>query len=223
MLISHEKKFIILKTMNAMSTPVELAFQDYCAAGLSGDVRQEMIVTPKGIVGARGSFGGDQVPDYYNHMHAKKLAQLLGKKIWGKYLKVAVIRNPFDNILAAYLYSLESDMPEITPEEPTVGGFTDFIKQNASRYYNWHILTIGGGDSLDFALNYDTFRADLKEFCKHINVKYSDISGKIPSAMKAVRKNEWKKFYNQENIDLVASIFKKEIELFGFGYPWTKK
>ncbi|UWQ56508.1 sulfotransferase family protein (plasmid) [Leisingera caerulea] len=112
MLLSHQHKFIYLKTHKTGSTSAELALEPFCAppGHKVYPNRAAPLITEYGIVGARAP--GPAVlsarrkdPDFFwHHMGARKVAEKIGEECFHAYRRIACVRNPFRRLLSQYLY-----------------------------------------------------------------------------------------------------------------------
>lgn len=112
MLLSHQHKFIYLKTHKTGSTSAELALEPFCAPPGHQVLpnRSTPLITDYGIVGARAPGAAvlearHHDPDFFwHHMGARKIARKIGRKQFNAYRRVACVRNPFRRLLSQYLY-----------------------------------------------------------------------------------------------------------------------
>src|SRR5215217_2781519 len=98
MIISHEHKFIFLKTRKTAGTSIEIALSRFCGEedmitpiGREDKLRENL--SPRGAQNfqyaaedGRNSQGERQI-SCYNHMPAKRVRDLIGTKIWDEYFK----------------------------------------------------------------------------------------------------------------------------------------
>jgi hypothetical protein len=122
MIISHQHKFIFLKTQKTAGTSIEIALSEICGAAdiitpispEDENTRQEL-----GYVGP----GNTRIPlfrynpedwywrwkrgtpiHYYNHAPARKIKQWADKHVWEKYFKFSIERNPWDKVISHYYW-----------------------------------------------------------------------------------------------------------------------
>src|SRR5262245_39935641 len=135
MIISHEHKFIFLKTRKTAGTSVELALRQLCGPddiiapiGNAEERRQQSLnyqgrppqnwrvhgwwQSPRPLFKRYwfrfnpGDYG------FYNHVPAKQARALLdGDKLWRSYFKFAFERNPWDRQVSAYRFRYRDTKP----------------------------------------------------------------------------------------------------------------
>lgn len=112
-LISHDHRFIFLKTRKTAGTSAEMYLQPFCTPpGTPVTEWGEAIVSDHGIVGQR--LGRDllQTPPppgavrdvWFSHQTVKSLRQQVPRRVWKTYEKITVVRNPFAKVLSGFFW-----------------------------------------------------------------------------------------------------------------------
>jgi hypothetical protein len=179
MIISHEHKFIFLKTRKTAGSSVELALRKLCGP--------EDIIAPIGPAEERRQqaqnyngrppqnwrvHGWWQSPQplfqrywfkvspkdygYYNHMPAPEARALLNDdKLWRSYFKFAFDRNPWDRQVSAYHFRYRD-----TKNPPP---FSAYMKRRRRAWINnYEIYSIDGDVCVDFIGRFETLEADFR-------------------------------------------------------------
>ncbi|MDP7977608.1 sulfotransferase family 2 domain-containing protein [Bacillus sp. WLY-B-L8] len=205
MIISHEHKFIFLKTKKTAGTSIEISLSRYC-----GD---KDIITPISPADEkiRAEFG-KQPQNYqgkfYNHIRAKQVKNLIGEEIWNSYYKFCFDRNPWDKVISLYHYR----------SNPATVTFDDFLKSSEFlRSYNFPRYTIHDQLAVDYIGKYENLENDLKMICNKIGLPFD---GWLPRAKGNFRKNHqhYRTVYNEQQKELIQHYYKKEIDLLGYEY-----
>ena len=229
MIVSHEHKFIFLKTKKTAGTSVELALTGLCGA--------RDIITPLTSIdealreGGRGpqnwrlhGWWASKRPlferrwfkftaaDYgfYNHMPACEARALLDERTWRSYFKFAFDRNPWDRQVSFYhhRYRCEKAPPP----------FATFMhKDRHARINNYEIYSIGGDVAVDFLGRYESLEADLKTALGQVGI--NDCCA-LPRAKGTFRPSTtpYRDYYDAETRDMVANWYKREIDLLGYSF-----
>ena len=136
MIISHEKKFIFIKTEKTAGTSIEIALSKYC-----GPCDTITSVSPKdeelrAALGHRGP-QHDQVPmrmwtlrdwrraclrlrwpTFHSHSGASRIEPFVSPEQWETYFKFCFERNPWDKIVSWYHWTYRH-----APQKPTLDEF----------------------------------------------------------------------------------------------------
>jgi len=160
MLISHKRRFIYLKTIKTAGTSIEIYFEQECADPSIYNGPRHLIdetCSEWGVVGYRGqNVSGKQ---WFNHMPAHEIREILGRKAWDSYFKFCVVRNPFDKLVSYWWMTLDEpkrtffaavEFPEISREfKKWLMSDDSFpVKKDRATY------TIDGTVCVDYRLRY---------------------------------------------------------------------
>lgn len=230
MIVSHEHKFIFLKTKKTAGTSIELALTQYCGP--------RDILTPLTAIdearrsGGRGAqhwrlhgWWGSPRPlwqrrwlkfsaiDYgfYNHMPAGEAKALLNDdKAWRSYFKFAFDRNPWDRQVSFYHHRYR--------REATPPLFADFIRSDRrARINNYEIYSIDGALAVDFVGRFETLDADFKHALEQVGLS---LNGEMPRAKTTFRRDErpYRDYYDPTTRDIVGDWYRREIDLLGYTF-----
>ncbi len=230
MIVSHEHKFIFLKTKKTAGTSIELALSALC-----GDAD---IITPLTEIdealraGGRGAqnwrrhgwwksprpffkrrFLKFTAEDYgfYNHMPAERARALLNDEaVWRSYFKFAFDRNPWDRQVSFYHHRYR--------REAVPPPFARFIKNDKrARIDNYEIYSIGGEVAVDFLGRFETLEPDLAHALSQVGLK---LDAALPRAKTTFRKSEkpYRDYYDDETREIVGAWYRREIELLGYAF-----
>lgn len=152
MLISHEHRFIFIKTRKTAGTSIEIslaslmgpmdvitpvAAEDEAERVLAGDYARNFIAVDAIRPGFRIAdrevafkFAVENGRQYrtrvhfYNHMPARDIRRAVGDGLWRRYHTFAVERIPFDRLLSAYSFKSARD------KRVAAMSFSEFIRQD---------------------------------------------------------------------------------------------
>ena len=89
------------------------------------------------------------------------------------------------------------------------------LEEGLRKLYN-HILfqnqTDWVDDRLDFIGKFENYDKDVKFICDNLNISFKHVH------LNKSTHNHYSTYYDQESIDLVAKIYKKDIEILGYDY-----
>lgn len=135
---------------------------------------------------------------------------------WKDYFKFVFVRNPYDRIVSGWNYIMETNKLNID--------FNEYIKMKdivTDREY-WHcflpqsesVIDENGNYFVDFVGKFENLEEDFQKILKIIgfdNLKHN------PFIKKNNRNREnYKKYYDQESLEIVNKIYEKDFKLFGY-------
>ena len=229
MIVSHRHKFIFIKSKKTAGTSIEIALSRFC-----GD---EDIVTPivpetkeelekMGFKGAqnyklspfqftvddwRKRLRGER-PAFRDHVPAAYIKKVLGGRIWNRYFKFSIERNPYDKAVSRYYWSTRKMEPRPTLE--------DHLNARApAALSNWHLYTIDDELAVDYMMRYESLEESLR-YVEEALALPSPLQ--LPTAKSGYRKS--RRHYSQ----LISPEARKRIdtvcakELAAFRYEWEE-
>ena len=177
MIISHTHQLIVLKARKVAGTSFEIALSKYLS--------DEDVITPitrpdeqlkaklgfrraqnyrkplRRILADRSRTDLRQLlrlrwpMQFYNHIPAKDVQVALGKELWDRYLKVAIVRNPWECAVSAYFYQR---MDKSDPQP-----FQDWCEENRKVFgQNNAQYMIDGEIIIDHFIRYEHLRMDIE-------------------------------------------------------------
>lgn len=231
MIISHEHKFIYIKTYKTGSTSVEAALSSVCgprdviteASEQLRGVRQKpaqnyRIEHPekprrplwKRLLGRPERHYHSSV-GFYEHMPAWRVRTYVGDDVWQRYFKFSFERNPWDRQVSWYHYKTKS---RSLGSRPT---FDAFNRDRRRAYVeNWHLYTSDGSIVLDFVGRYEALDADFAKVLEAVN-----LAGQVTLPQTNVsrsRTGTYRDLYTEQSRMLVAEWYRAEIEHFGYDF-----
>jgi hypothetical protein len=230
MIVSHEHKFIFLKTKKTAGTSIELALSALCG---DADVITPLTEIDEALrAGHRGAqnwrlhgWWGSPRPfwqrrfvkftaeDYgfYNHMPAEQARALLNDDtVWRSYFKFAFDRNPWDRQVSFYhhRYRREAEPPP----------FSSFIKGDSrARINNYEIYSIDGDVAVDFVGRYERLEEDLKHALAEVGLTLDQA---LPRAKTTFRKSDkpYRDYYDSDTRAIVGDWYQREIKLLDYAF-----
>jgi hypothetical protein len=233
MIISHEHKFIFLKTKKTAGTAIEAALSELCGPlDVITPYREESEADRKGLPPQNYRIEHPLKPKrplwrkllgrperyyhpsvgYYEHMPAWRVRDYVGDQVWWSYFKFAFDRNPWDRQVSWYLYKTKSK--RVRPS------FERFMQDRRRAFVtNYAQYTIDGALAVDFVGRYERLEEDLNAALVKAGVAGCGL--KVPHTNVTPNKDEargYRSYYSRDTRALVADWYQPEIALLGYGF-----
>jgi hypothetical protein len=232
-IVSHEHKFVFIKTHKTASTSIEVLLSP-----IAGD---DAVVTPvippePGHMDRnwRGLFnpvpellslpGADTISGrrtearstwrnlverrrYVNHMSARTVRARLGRRRWDGYFTFCFERNPWEKVASRYRWAQNEE----SDADGGGSGFETWVKRGGA-ISDWPLYTINGGVAVDFVGRYERLAEDLAMVLVHLGLE-------VPFALPSAKRTERQPVATPLTDALIAERFRNEIEAFGYMCP----
>jgi hypothetical protein len=206
MIISHDYKFIFIKTRKTAGSSIEkclvdkLQGTDYVFAGMSYE---------KGLHPVNCSFT--------NAEH--KGATFLRKEYpleWNSYFKFTVERNSWDKIVSRY-YWVKAQKPKKNTN--TFDSYIQNCKKDVRKATDFPLYTDDNKIVVDYVMRYENLDNEMKFVCDKIGLNYNHElqTIKLKSHQRAKNKN-YQDYFDNKTKDIISTIFSKEIEYFNYKF-----
>ncbi len=232
MILSVQRKFIFLKTTKTAGTSFEIALSKYASpkdtltpiSPEDEDTRRALgYAGPQNYLTSTGLLQklGLKRPKnkFYNHMHASVIRQNLGCEVFDSYLKLAVVRNPFDMVVSRYFWTHRND-PGLSDAH-----FREWLlSRPKSLYENYKITHIDGCSVLDLVIRFEKFEEDVGNFARRVGLpetlyeEFKAIKAKGSSRPKRATTQEMFKSFD-DGKKVVAEIFAEDLATYGYDCP----
>lgn len=221
MLVSHQKRFIYLKTLKTAGTSVEIFFEKYCCpidAYIETHATEE-IISREGIIGYRGPNPPSEY-QYYNHMPAADLRSKIGAETWDSYYKFCVIRNPYDKVVSWWWFRLSENERNLLAKatfDDIKRAFKGYVLDSESSFpMDRQIYTIDGAVAVDRFIRYEKLHEDLTAVSKSLGIDFQ--SGELGTYKSGarMRMESFADYYDADSTKIVEARYSWEIETFGY-------
>ena len=167
MIISHKLKVIHIKLKKVAGSSFETALSKYCGPD---DILSE-ILGPGGKL--RETLGFPCAQNYepfmirkrIDHLSADDIRGLIAADIFDNYLKIAIIRNPYQKAISWYFWKKRGEKPSEIKED-----FEEFIADTfreknikSNPLLDYEQIHINGKSVADFIIRYEHFNEDIKK------------------------------------------------------------
>ena len=174
--VSHERRFIFLKTRKTAGTSIEMLLE-----GKIAPAGHEVVeVTPtiewsNAIIGARSWWKDhpDEVPTngWREHLPAKHVRELVGNETWDRYFRFTSVRNPFDRAVSYFFWQRQLDgLEPIADFDTARRAFHEFVaspKHKTDR----GVVHIKGQLVVQDAVRFEHLEEDLDRVGKKIGLE----------------------------------------------------
>jgi len=149
-----------------------------------------------------------------------------------EYYKFSFVRNPWDRLLSAYLFLKEGGLHENDAnwgekKLKQYNCFHDFVKNwvNKSNIEKeihfkpqYKFITLNGKIAVDDVYKVENIHVNFSKICAKL-----DVVNNLQTLNKTkVKLENYKNYYNEETINIVGRVYKKDIELFDYSFDGSK-
>jgi hypothetical protein len=230
MIISHDYKFIFLKTNKTAGTSIEITLSKFCGA--------YDIITPispkdeqtRSALGYRGPQNylaplsdytfrdwtrllrkGAKKRRFFNHMSAKEVRGYIKRTMWDSYYKFCFERNPWDRVTSLYYWRCGSK------PRPTIA---EFVKSDAPlvlKRRGYYVYTINGQVAVDRVCRFENLSEELEAIRTQLGIPEKL---ELPRAKSGFRKDKrsYRDIFGDEEKVKIAELFRDEINLLGYEF-----
>lgn len=230
MIVSHEHRFIFLKTSKTAGTSIEVALSRHCGPK---DIITPLSDADEAIRSSHGARGPQHFkaplreyslrdlahsvrhrrskPQFYNHMSAVAVRRLLGEQTWQSYFKFCVVRNPWDRFVSFYFWRHRSE------PRPTISHVLATDEPLRLKHFGLDVYTIDGRVGVDKVCRYENLKEDLDEVRRRVGISETL---ELPSSKSQFRpdRRSYRELLTDNERDRIAELFAPEIALFGYQF-----
>lgn len=231
MILSHDHKFIYIKTCKTGSSSVEAVLSGVCgpddvitqASEELRDLRQRPAqnfrlqhpAVPRRPLWRRLLRRPERhyhpSVGFYEHVPAWRVRQYVGEEIWRSYFKFSFERNPWDRQVSWYHHKTKFRSDITRPS------FDQFNKsRRRARIENWELYTIDGNIAVDFVGRYENLDNDFATVLNHIGLRGQLALPRINRSNRG--EGGYRHYYTDASRDLIASWYAPEIREFGYEF-----
>jgi len=232
LIISHKHKFIFIKPQKTAGTSVELLLSRICGPddiitplGYDPDPhvrKKHQAKAPQNYYRPKPfkhwqmneffwflTKGRKPNLNYWEHLPADRIREYVGEKIWNSYLKISIVRNPWDHAVSMFEW-----MSKFGFEQVDRNDFVHFVK----RIYKtqWPFFTIKGVYDIDIMLNFENIDHDINQ----ISTRLTSLRNmNLPKTKSKIRElKNYHALYDNETRELIRIKNLNVLEKFKYEY-----
>ncbi len=230
MIISHDYKFIFIKTNKTAGTSIEIALSRFC--GLNDIIttipeKDEEIRRSLGYRGPQNYLvtgsemnsqesrrlarKGKKERKYYNHISANRIRRYIGQPIWDSYFKFCVERNPWDRLISMYYWHCRSE------PRPTIAEFLDSDIPLRLKLRGRDLYMIDGRVAVDAVCRFESLSEDLEKIRLQLGIPEKLELPRTKSTFRKDKRN-YREILSDAERARIAELFAEEIDLIGYQY-----
>jgi hypothetical protein len=234
MIISHKNKFIFIKPQKTAGTSVELMLSRICGEddiitplGFDPDpnVRKKHKAKP-----AQNYFrkkplkywqmnelyhfvtkGRKPNLNYWEHLNAHKIKDYVGDEIWNTYMKISIVRNPWDHAVSWFKWQ-----EKFGYEDTKKGEFEKYLVNNYRSTWPFYTANYGLYD-MDYMIRFEDISQSVKNLSSFLKIE-ENLS--LPMTKTDVRKKKtYSEFYTSNYlVDIVSEKANSIISKFNYKF-----
>lgn len=207
MIISHQHRFVFVAIPKTGTHSVRQALREHLSAD---DLEQVGLFVDK-----RFPFK-ELAAIRHGHISLQQIRPFLGEEAFTSYLKFAFVRNPFDRFVSycafmtrangAFLANPQAVMRHVLFAAPPM--------QHVLFQPQHTFLVDADGQLLsDTVGRVEDMQASYDALCERIGIASASL-GQVNSS----RRGSYRDYYDQQLIDGVAALYRRDLDLFGYGF-----
>jgi Sulfotransferase family len=212
-IVSHEHRFVFLKTRKTAGTSVEIALSRVCGPDdIITPVLEEPLRAERGGRGPQNFESPPLARKAFNHMPVSMVRRELGRKRFESYVSFAVERNPWDAVVSLYHWHARADPAAALP-------FAAYVASPAVETFatkNQRIYRLEGQVAVSRVLRYETLADQLDELWRELSLPGEPA---LPHAKAGVRPpGSYREHYDDATRTRVAELFATPIAELGYTF-----
>jgi len=150
------------------------------------------------------------------HVSVRQIAPILGPERMAGYFKFAFVRNPYDRFVSFSAFmGRESGQFQRSPGEFMKYLLTEHVKTNPllMRPQIEFLGDAEGRIAMDFVGRCEDMQAGYDQACARIGIETAPLD-QVNSSVRS----DYRGYYDKELIELVATLYRRDLELFGYQF-----
>lgn len=200
MIVSFKHKFIFIKTRKTAGSSIEGFLRQFLGPD---DIASGL---PKENYGALNT----RLSGHTAHATIRKLVK---KQEWQSFYKFALERNPWDKVVSDFLFKKRRKYPDLETKKIFPSYLKEWVETKNISDWNRYTHT---GEPVANMFKFEELYVAMQEICNIIDVPYSNFE--TFHFKQTPDRQHYSHYYNDEQKELVANAFNKEITYFNYSY-----
>jgi hypothetical protein len=213
-IVSHQHRFIFLKTLKTAGTSVEIELSRVCGPD---DVITPLPVEDEVLRAQRGGRPGQNyeappLPErVHEHIRASRVRPIVGRERWDGYFKFAIERNPWDAVVSLFYWMRRNGKVDTFERFLTMPN----IEQLATR--NYQAYHLNGQVAVERVLRFECLADELADVWRHLSLPGEPA---LPRAKAGARPagSDYRELYDDDSAALVGRVFERQIQELGYSF-----
>lgn len=235
MIISHEYRFIFIKTRKTAGTSIEVALSEFLG--------EDDVITPispkdeelRSTLGYRGPrnylkpFPTYDLKDwarlalrfrkakrYFNHIPARTVRDLVGPQTWSEYFTFTIERNPFDKFLSYYFWLNRNRQRYASIADAIARGRAQLLTDRGG----WGVYTDQGGERVivDEVFRFEDLPGALRSIADRVGLPSTPQMVRTKMESRSAERRSHREILSNDDRSTLTRIFSRELEHFGYEF-----
>ena len=207
MIVSHSHRYIFAAIPKTGTHSVRQALREHLG---DDDIEQVgLFVNKRFPFEALATIG-------HGHIGLAQVRPFLGEEVFASYFKFAFVRNPFDRFVSycAFITRESGDFARVPRQVMRHVLFQLRPLQHILFQPQHTVLVDADGQLLtDHVGRVEEMQASYDAICARIGIPTRQLE-----QVNSTRRGDYRQYYDQELIDGVATLYRRDLELFGYGF-----
>jgi len=141
----------------------------------------------------------------------------VSREQYKSYYKFSIVRNPWSRAFSWYNNVMNDPVHRKNLQVPDNQSFHDFLNIHAGKGYlrpqTYWLKNFEGEIDLDYVGKFENLAGDFRKICESLGAGEIQLPHKLKSD-----NPDYRDYYDEDLINLIAGIYSEEIELFGYTF-----